>query len=357
MTMFLLGGTRLAHLHSRFDQSTSGSTPYLWKGTKMEYYPFVVDERPYCVWGSGLQDRNRHFLSRIDPEYFRFTADSFARNSTDESALRAALGLRLTYSHAIEAFLALLFAGIQAPACVLPWLARYSLRDLRALVSKVQTSKPILNRLEIDAPDWHVISRTIHRCLLLEDKEKEKRIKTGFGNFWTLIAQEFDSEPVHWEYNSIKHGLRVTPGGAHVWAGVEHKYGIEPPPDEMHYIGGSIFGTTFSKVERLCGSKTNIRLCKHARNWNPEGLFTSIDLIAMSIHNVVSCIRILNGTSAQQVPFVWPENLECFEVPLNKRPLLNDVTMDEVIDESQIKFLSSEEILATYRQTEMPEGT
>jgi hypothetical protein len=319
------------------------------EGASMQHYPFVVDERPYCVWGSGLQDRNRHFLVRIDTEYFRFAADSFARNSTDQSALRVGLGLRLTYSHALEAFLALLFAGIQAPSCVLPWLARYTLDDLRALVAKVQARKAVLNRVGLDAPDWQVISRTVHRYLVLEDKEKEERIKSGFADFWTLLASEFASDPVHWEYNSIKHGMRVTPGGAHIWAGIEHEYAVPPPPNEIQYMGGSVFGTSFSQVERLGGLKTNIRLRRHARNWNPEGLFSSIDLIGMSIHNVVSYLQILNGTPPQEVRFVWPENLENFGVPLNKRPSLNDITMDEVIDESQIKFLSSEEILATYR--------
>ena len=133
----------------------------------MQHYPFVVDERPFCVWGSDLQDRNKHFLERIDTEYFRFAADSFARNLTEHSKLRAGLGLRLTYSHALEAFFALLFAGIQAPGCVLPWLARYALDDLRALVAKVQAKKAILNRVGLDTPNWQQISSTVHRCLVL----------------------------------------------------------------------------------------------------------------------------------------------------------------------------------------------
>jgi len=320
----------------------------------MQHYPFVVDERPFCVWGSDLQDRNKHFLERIDTEYFRFAADSFARNLTEHSKLRAGLGLRLTYSHALEAFFALLFAGIQAPGCVLPWLARYALDDLRALVAKVQAKKAILNRVGLDTPNWQQISSTVHRCLVLEDKDKEKRIKTGFADIWTLLACEFASDPVHWEYNSIKHGLRATPGGSHLWVGIEHEYGVEPPPNEMQYVGGSEFGTTFTQVERLGGSKLNIRLRRHARNWDPEGLFTSIDLTAMSIHNVVSCLLILNGTPANQIRFVWPENLDYFDVAKDMPPSLNNLTFDEVIDENEIKFLSREEILATYRPVEQP---
>jgi hypothetical protein len=195
----------------------------------------------------------------------------------------------------------------------------------------------------------------MHRALVLENKEKEEHIKAGFGDFWTLLAHEFASDLVHWEYNSIKHGLRATPGGARVWAGTEHEYGVPPPPEEMQYVGGSTFGTSFSQVERLGGSKTNIRLRRYSRNWDPKELVAWIDLIAMSIHNLVSYLRILNGTPARQVPFVWPEDLAYFDVPTNKRPSLNNLALDDVIDESQIKLLSPEEILATYRQ-DRPEG-
>jgi hypothetical protein len=95
----------------------------------------------------------------------------------------------------------------------------------------------------------------------------------------------------------------------------------------------------------------NPKAADRARNWDPEGLFMSIDLIALSIHNVVSWLRMLNGTAAQQLTYSWPENPDYFDIAMNKPPSLNNLTYDEVIDENEIKFLSREEILASYEQS------
>ena len=51
------------------------------------------------------------------------------------------------------------------------------------------------------------------------------------------------------EYNSIKHGLRVNPGGSYIAVGAEQTPGVPAPPEAMRSMGGSPYGSTFFEIE------------------------------------------------------------------------------------------------------------
>src|ERR1700689_1180719 len=98
----------------------------------MTNIPFVVYKTPYCVWEWDLSDRNRRFLERLDPDYFRFVADTnFAMIDSSDDHHRAAIAIRTGYLHGLETLFSLLGAVLQAPHCVPAWLQRYQTAELR----------------------------------------------------------------------------------------------------------------------------------------------------------------------------------------------------------------------------------
>ena len=66
---------------------------------------FVVNKEPYCIWEIDVGERNREFLSGIDPEYFSYLAEIHL-NADDEK--RAAIALRAAFHHALETLFSLI---------------------------------------------------------------------------------------------------------------------------------------------------------------------------------------------------------------------------------------------------------
>ena len=110
---------------------------------------FAVDNRPHCVWNLDLPNRNRAFLSRLDPGHFEYLAECHSQGLDGPNQTRAVIAICFTYCHALEAFFSLLFAGLQAPHCVPGWLQSYTLGDLRSLISKVENGRAILSRIRL----------------------------------------------------------------------------------------------------------------------------------------------------------------------------------------------------------------
>src|SRR5947208_4728517 len=102
----------------------------------LEASRFLVDERPFCVWEWDLKERNLDFISALKPDYFRFMAETFAKHWQDGPGHEAALSVRTLYGHALEAFIALIGAAVQAPDCVPGWLLKYRQEDLQNVAKK-----------------------------------------------------------------------------------------------------------------------------------------------------------------------------------------------------------------------------
>jgi hypothetical protein len=70
--------------------------------------------------------------------------------------------------------------------------------------------------------------------------------------------------------SSPKHGLRTRPGGLTLAIGFEETPGIPAPPEKMHNLGGSKFGTSyFSREKVLESNRINFRPRRQSRNWDP----------------------------------------------------------------------------------------
>ena len=83
----------------------------------MEVIKFVIHETPFACWDWDLRKKNPEFLEGIDADYFSYVAELNAEPIEVDDKQRAAVSLRLGYSHGLEALLALVCSAVQAPQC------------------------------------------------------------------------------------------------------------------------------------------------------------------------------------------------------------------------------------------------
>ncbi|RQW82350.1 MAG: hypothetical protein EHM79_18530 [Geobacter sp.] len=305
---------------------------------------FVVNKEPYCIWEVDIVKRNDEFLDGIDTNYFEYLLKVHLE-SDDEK--RAAIALRATLHHAMETMFSLLGAYIQAPDCAYAWIAKCSNKDLRQLVKKIGGyHNTLFTKLNVEQVSWESISKLVFQCYM-PDSERNTQTTKLFSSFWQRLAHEFiDMNHVD-EYNSIKHGFRVRSGGFSLAIGLEHEYGVPPPADEMKMIGSSEHGSSFIKIEPV-GTSGNNRSIKSKRtsiNWKVEKVALLIQLVSMSINNIVSALKIANGAKAGTCQFLRPEEDADFERPWSYCPGVTSFNMDFFIKESDVKSTTREELL------------
>jgi hypothetical protein len=315
----------------------------------IQYSKFVVNESPYTVWEWDLKDRNITFITNFDSAYFEYLAQVHSQGlEIDEQKQWSALALRTAYSHGLETLFAFLFAALQAPDCVVGWLHKYDVGDLKALIKKVQTRQPIMLKLEINPITWKSISNVVLSPLCIEDKEKEQGIKQRFAILWGRLADYFVADVNTQEYNSIKHGFRVKAGGFRLAMGKEDVPGIRPPADRMRSLGGSEFGSLFYVPERIGDNKLNFRIKRHARNWRPENFIYGLHMILISLQNIISFLQIINGAEATTVQFTWPSDESYFDRPWQSISGPTGISMDSIITPNHIKSFDKNDILDIY---------
>jgi hypothetical protein len=120
----------------------------------IQYRFLKVGNKEFCVWDYDLMQQNQGFLESIDPKYFEYVANIYAReiidrdepkllalldrisdyfgkklgreySSKSEGSQYASLGVRFAYSHGLETLFALIAAFMQAPMCPFAWIRLY----------------------------------------------------------------------------------------------------------------------------------------------------------------------------------------------------------------------------------------
>jgi len=327
-----------------------------------QYGFFIVGERPFCLWDHDIKKINLQFLNSIDAGYFEYLADTNFEKLGDENEevhQYAALAIRTAFSQGLETLFALNFAFIQAHHCVAAWMNLYKNNELYELIRKVSKHEKILSLLKIQYIDWVALSNIILDSLVLDDKDKEKEIKSGFGNLWSQFASIYLQDGFSNEYNSIKHGLRAKAGGFSIAIGREDEPGVPPPPEHMVLMGKSKYGTSYTSVEEIGDLKRHIQITKNSRNWDPEDMVWGLNLISLSILNTISALKILNGTSAEEVQFHWPSDLEVFKEPTKRVSSIGVTSMSGFgtpIPKEIVTNFSKEEITQKYLTGELLGG-
>lgn len=114
----------------------------------------------------------------------------------------------------------------------------------------------------------------------------------------------------------------------------------------MKSLGGSEQGTKFIRLEPVGGIKNNrnLRSRKVSLNWKVERVALQLQLVCMSINNIISALKIANGIGAEKCKFVRPTEDSDFEKPWTFSPGITNLSMDFVIDESQIGLATRDEL-------------
>jgi len=306
---------------------------------------FVVNNEPYCLWGLDLPERSREFLNGVDPGYFEFIHRLYV-DASDEK--RASVALRLALHHALETFYSFMGAYIQAPECAYAWIGKCSTQDLRGLLEKINSgAKDIFTELKLERVTWNAVATLIFSSYVPGTDRQTETIKR-FSSLWSRMSRDFLDQTSIDEYNSLKHGFRVNSGGFTFAAGTEKQYGVAADDKDMTVLGHSDLGAKFFKISQLWPEKKSrsVRSVRTNVNWSIENISMSLQLIGMSINNVVSALKIANGFSAAECKFERPVEDSDFNKCWGKSVGMNSVTFDHVIDATNARPFSKDELVA-----------
>jgi hypothetical protein len=309
----------------------------------------VVNDEPYLFWEWDLKKRNVEFLNGIDPEYFTFLIEGF---ESAEDVKRASVGVRTTLHHSLETLFSLLGALLQSPSCVYGWLSRCSTPSLREVTRRIAANDKSLFRVwRISAPSWEELATLVFRNYE-SGTEKQERTMKLFAVLWARLAHEFLNEDHIDEYNSIKHGFRVRPGGFTLRMAPEREKGQPAKEEDMQTLGSSEYGCTFLRVTRLgAEGSRSLRSRSVSMNWNLEKDLLLTQLAAMSIQSAVSSLRIFNGVSPEKVRFERPENDADFDRPWSVARGVLRSSFDFRIDEQSIPHVTKQDLIKEMTET------
>lgn len=321
----------------------------------MQRMPLLTGDRASVYWGHDLAGDNQRFLEALDPGYYWFAAreaaDRLSAKPPLEHAdqLRAAMALRVTFGQGVETLMALLCALAQAPRFPLGWMSRYKNEELRKVVEAIGGEREFPHQLTTDAVSWHLLSGMVHSHV--PEAAERLGLVDKFATFWGRMAHQLLSDSHQDEYNALKHGLRVMPGGFSIAVGIEKVRGQRAAPEDMQSLGGSTFGSSFTVPLRIEGAeKHHLRLSHRSRNWSWEALAVDLQLISQSIGNVVSCLRVIAGAPPSTVRFGWPAEHEDDVFTRYQQFLLSVqhfATADNV-QAADIEALSAEDVRRLY---------
>ena len=317
---------------------------------RIEKFPFVTDETPHCLWDFDIRESNRTFLNGIDPLYFKHVADTQSQLLEGESKQYAALALRSAYTQGIETLFALIASAAQAPNCPVGWMLRYKNDHLERIVRKIQNSEPILSRFNAEFLSWESLSFLLHP-FEARDSEESTRMCNFFANYWRRFAYDFLDEIHKNEYNSVKHGLRLTMGGFKLFIGPEKTQDAPLNRDDMFCVSQSDFGSMFYSNEKLTDSR-NFRVLLHSVNWNPNKFYVGLYVIYYSISNVVNFLKSLNDSEKFSIMCLSAEHEENFEKLWTDYSLASSLHINKMLDPSWITSASKDEILKSYKPLE-----
>lgn len=304
---------------------------------------FFVGDDPYCIFDPDIRLLNQEFLEGLDPGFFDYAAD--AHLLTDDEK-RASVALKLTLHHGLETFFSLVGALLQAPDCVFAWVPKCTTATLRTVVERITAEDGTLRvRLNLPSIGWKPVAQAVF-APYMPGTDKQAETIEGFAKLWAGLAHEF-LEPVHAEeYNSLKHGFRVKSGGFAIEVGPLTPDG--KPPEEMHLLGKSDYGSSFMIVDSVTGQKRDksLRVRKTYVNWSLEKTVLLCKAVSWSLLNVTSALRIANGAKAVDCQYVRPVDSEDFLRAWQHSPGVTNMAWGPTVPSDRKLSTTKEQILA-----------
>jgi hypothetical protein len=155
----------------------------------LERYVFPVVDDPYVVVDFDLEERNRRFLTGIDPGHFDYLATVHTSNLAAEDRQRAAIALRTAYHHGVETLFTLLGAYIQAPLAVAAWIPKSSTGDVREIARRLQTGVALPTASGPVQMLFSHLSASVHEGAWTDAPERDATIEE-FGRLWARFASD-----------------------------------------------------------------------------------------------------------------------------------------------------------------------
>lgn len=273
---------------------------------------FQVGNNPYCAWCT--RDTNCVFLKNFDTDYYFYVAELHGQMLVGDYKHKAALSLRIAYYNGLETLFMLMFAAFQAPYSVAGWLLKCKPAQLRQFIDDASNgSLEFLSpRWKIEQMSWGKISELINERILA-GREDIVSLQDSFAKIWRKFAADFTADHIVDEYNSFKHGFRAYVGG-----GPTITFHPKEPSENMPLTVSSEFGSSFFVAEKLADAKAEhldhhftLKYC-HV-NLQPEKMVASLQMIGISIKNLIALLRLVNGFPLEQVQYALPAKLEAFD--------------------------------------------
>jgi len=310
----------------------------------------AVADEPYCLWEHPLDTHNLDFLKGIDAEYFAAVGRMAAPEKQEaiEDEHRAATVARLAFHQGIETLFSLLGAMLQAPKCVYAWLAKCGNSTLRDIVSAISNgSFPGPMQLQGADPTWELLA-----MFVLDDSDAPIEIRIAaaknFGKLWARLAQDFVAPRTAQEYNSLKHGFRVAPGGFSLEISKDSAVGdiADSASPTMIPLGGSIHGVSYFNVEKIAGEQGANRSIvgrRYRRNWNARQTILLLELISHSLRNVISRLQQINDVTVSAVNYSFPTE-EQFATPWTHSVGVVGMELNRTIPEGVVCATTKQEL-------------
>jgi len=309
---------------------------------------FAVNDTPYCLWEIDVAARNRAFLDGLDPEYFSYVLETHIETEDEKRGLVA---LKIALHHSIEALFSLLGAFVQAPDCAYAWIAKCSNAELRKFVARVtRGDATLISKLNLPVISWESVAAAVFNTYKPGTERQAQTVKR-FARLWLSLSQDLSDQAAIEEDKALKHGFRVRPGGFALAVGIEHSYGVPPSDSEMQMVGKSDYGATFLKIENIGTGQggPHIRSRQTSVNWSIERVILQFQLVGMSINNVLSGLKVLNGYPAGSCKFLRPQEDTDFDKPWSYSVGVTSVNFDHVLDEGRLPPVTKAELLAKLR--------
>lgn len=324
----------------------------------MNHFTLLVNDEPYRLWDQDPERRTAEFLDSIDPAFFSYLAEAHAEKLDSEEHKRSvATASRMAYLHGIETFMTLVGAAVQAPHAPYAWVTLAQTKLLRGVVERITSGDPSLHT---EFSNWDHTWDGLAKGVFAFSGEENGWPQTAesFGKVWRIFAGEFLDEHNQDEYNSLKHGFRIRSSGVKLALGKQHQPGVPASREEMHYLGGSDTGSTFFEIERAgpdIDTNRNRRTRRRTVNWTPETMIRGLQVIDVSIRNIVAFLRIVHGAAPNTIQFHRLEGVEDLASLLRDSVGVRTWSFDAVLDDSQIPLTTKKQLLEELASVTEPE--
>lgn len=313
--------------------------------------PIVIDDEPMIFWHKDDAQTQVEFLESIDPSYFRYLAAIHHAQLEGKDSLRAAVSLRVTYSHALESLFAFVGAALQAPQSPAYWLLKYKNSNLKNLVTTISKRGAFHNDWNLGPAGWQEVAEVLVPWSF--ESEDGKELRDASARLWRALANDLLDDKFDDEYNSLKHGFRVRSGEWFLNIGAEEVPGTPPPPEQMRRMASSQFGSTFLRPLYL--KKHQWGTAEQRVNWDPAVFARRIPLISNSMDNIISFLRCVNGASAERIEVAFfGRDMVSQALHTPNYAGANRFAVWHRINPEELPALSREDIMRDYAQPLQP---